>query len=132
MIPFHVPPLRERREDIPLLARHFIAELSAEYGKRAEGARAARPWTLLVAQPWPGNVRELRNIIERLVIMTPGDRIEARHLPASLLGPRRAASASAAAAPPPAAWPTSRPWPRPARTSRSATSGRSTRSAAAT
>jgi two-component system nitrogen regulation response regulator NtrX len=39
-----------------------------------------------MAQPWPGNVRELRNIIERLVIMTPGDRIEARHLPASLVG----------------------------------------------
>jgi two-component system nitrogen regulation response regulator NtrX len=85
VIPFHVAPLRERREDIPLLARHFIAELSAEYGKRAkELTREALD--LLVAQAWPGNVRELRNIIERLVIMTPGDRIEARHLPASLVG----------------------------------------------
>jgi len=85
VIPFHVAPLRERREDIPLLARHFIAELSAEYGKRPkELTREALD--LLVAQPWPGNVRELRNIIERLVIMTPGDRIEARHLPASLVG----------------------------------------------
>jgi len=85
VIPFHVAPLRERREDIPLLARHFIAELSAEYGKRPkELTREALD--LLVAQAWPGNVRELRNIIERLVIMTPGDRIEARHLPASLVG----------------------------------------------
>jgi two-component system nitrogen regulation response regulator NtrX len=85
VIPFHVAPLRERREDIPLLARHFIAELSAEYGKRPkELTREALD--LLVAQPWPGNVRELRNIIERLVIMTSGDRIEARHLPASLVG----------------------------------------------
>jgi two-component system, NtrC family, nitrogen regulation response regulator NtrX len=84
VIPFHVAPLRERREDIPLLARHFIGELSAEYGKRPKelGPEALE---VLVAQPWPGNVRELRNIIERLVIMTPGDRIEARHLPASLV-----------------------------------------------
>ena len=61
----------ERREDIPLLARHFIAELSAEYGKRAKEL-APEALEMLVAQPWPGNVRELRNIIERLVIMTPG------------------------------------------------------------
>jgi two-component system, NtrC family, nitrogen regulation response regulator NtrX len=85
VIPFQVPPLRERRDDIPLLARHFITALSAEYGKRPkELARDALD--LLVGQSWPGNVRELRNIIERLVIMTPGDRIEARHLPASLAG----------------------------------------------
>jgi two-component system nitrogen regulation response regulator NtrX len=84
VIPFHVAPLRERREDISLLARHFIAELSAEYGKRTKEL-TREVLDLLVAQPWPGNVRELRNIIERLVIMTPGDRIEARHLPASLV-----------------------------------------------
>jgi two-component system nitrogen regulation response regulator NtrX len=85
VIPFHVPPLRDRREDIPLLARHFIAELSAEYGRRAKEL-SPEALDLLVSLPWPGNVRELRNIIERLVIMTPGDRIEARHLPAPLLG----------------------------------------------
>jgi two-component system nitrogen regulation response regulator NtrX len=84
VIPFHVPPLRDRREDIPLLARHFMASLSAEYGRRPkELAREALD--LLSTLPWPGNVRELRNIIERLVIMTPGDRIETRHLPASLV-----------------------------------------------
>jgi two-component system nitrogen regulation response regulator NtrX len=85
VIPFHVPSLRDRREDIPLLARHFIAELSAEYGKRPKDL-SPEALDLLVSLPWPGNVRELRNIIERLVIMTPGDRIEARHLPAPLLG----------------------------------------------
>ena len=84
VIPFHVPPLRERREDVPLLARHFMEVLSAEHGRRPrtiteEGLAA------LSRLPWPGNVRELRNIIERLVIMTPGDTIELRHLPASLL-----------------------------------------------
>jgi two-component system nitrogen regulation response regulator NtrX len=96
VIPFHVAPLRERREDIPLLARHFIAELSAEYGKRAKEL-SSEALEVLVAQPWPGNVRELRNIIERLVIMTPGDRIEARHLPASLLGGTVAAGEAGAA-----------------------------------
>jgi two-component system nitrogen regulation response regulator NtrX len=97
VIPFEVVPLRERREDIPLLARHFISELSAEYGKRPkELSREALD--LLVAQPWPGNVRELRNIIERMVIMTPGERIEPQHLPASLLSP-----APPGSAPPPSA-----------------------------
>jgi two-component system nitrogen regulation response regulator NtrX len=84
VIPFHVPPLRERRADIPLLARHFLAAISAEYGRRPKPL-APEALDALVAQPWPGNVRELRNTIERLVIMTAGDRIEARHLPPPLL-----------------------------------------------
>jgi two-component system nitrogen regulation response regulator NtrX len=95
VIPFHVPPLRERREDIPLLARHFIATLSTEYGKRP---KELSPEVLahLTGLPWAGNVRELRNIIERLVIMTPGERIEASHLPAPLggAGPQAADSAA--------------------------------------
>jgi two-component system nitrogen regulation response regulator NtrX len=85
VIPFHVQPLRQRREDIPLLARHFIAQLSQEYGKRAKEL-AAETLEVLSNLPWQGNVRELRNIVERLVIMTPGDRIEPRHLPAPVLG----------------------------------------------
>src|SRR5438034_5369696 len=85
VIPFQVAPLRERREDVPLLARHFIAEIAAEYGRRPKEL-SAEALAVLVGLSWPGNVRELRNIIERLVIMTPGDRIEARHLPAPLLG----------------------------------------------
>jgi two-component system nitrogen regulation response regulator NtrX len=89
VIPFEVPPLRERRADIPLLARHFSAQLSEEYGKRPKEL-TPEALDVLTAQPWPGNVRELRNIIERLVIMTPGDRIESRHLPASLLSPAAA------------------------------------------
>jgi len=99
VIPFHVPPLRERREDVPLLARHFVEVLSAEHGRRA---RALEPDLLeaLSQLPWPGNVRELRNIIERLVIMAPGDSIGLRHLPASLLEALPAGAAPAAAAPP--------------------------------
>ncbi|MBI3932851.1 MAG: sigma-54-dependent Fis family transcriptional regulator [Acidobacteria bacterium] len=101
VIPFQVPPLRDRREDVPLLARHFIAELSAEYGKRPKDL-AAEALDVLLAHHWPGNVRELRNIIERLVIMTPGDRIEARHLPGGLLAgtPPGEPSASGGSPPP--------------------------------
>ncbi len=85
VIPFRVPSLRERRDDIPLLARHFVTQLSAEYGKRPKEL-SGEAMEILSAQPWPGNVRELRNIIERLVIMTPGDRVLPAHLPTTLLG----------------------------------------------
>ncbi|HET9316342.1 MAG TPA: sigma-54 dependent transcriptional regulator [Vicinamibacteria bacterium] len=85
VIPFHVPPLRERSEDVARLARHFMAEISAEYGRRAKEF-SAEAMDVLRAHKWPGNVRELRNIVERLLIMTPGERVEAHHLPASLLG----------------------------------------------
>jgi two-component system nitrogen regulation response regulator NtrX len=85
VIPFRVPPLRERREDIPALVRHFVQEFSAEYGRRPKEI-SGEAMDQLVALPWPGNVRELRNIIERLVIMTPADRIEPAHVPAPLLG----------------------------------------------
>jgi two-component system nitrogen regulation response regulator NtrX len=98
VIPFHVPPLRERRDDVPLLARHFIGEIAAEYGRRPKEL-SPEAMNVLVGQSWPGNVRELRNIIERLVIMTPGDRIEPRHLPAPLLaGTPGAPDATGAAA----------------------------------
>jgi two-component system nitrogen regulation response regulator NtrX len=100
VILFHVPPLRERPEDIPLLARHFMAQVSAEYGRRPKDL-SPEALQMLTSQPWPGNVRELRNTIERLVIMVPGERIEERHLPAPLLGlapDSPAASAPAAAA----------------------------------
>jgi two-component system nitrogen regulation response regulator NtrX len=84
VIPFRVPPLRERREDVPVLARHFVEVLSAEHGRRPKSL-TPEALHVLARLPWPGNVRELRNIIERLVIMTPGEQVEARDLPASLL-----------------------------------------------
>jgi len=83
VIPFHVPPLRERREDVPRLVGHFMQVLSAEHGRKPQ-AIAPDALEALARLPWPGNVRELRNILERLVIMTPGERIELRHLPATL------------------------------------------------
>ena len=83
VIPFHMPPLRERREDIPALSRHFVAEFSEENGKKCkEIDRSALD--RLVSYHWPGNVRELKNIMERLVIMVPSDRIEEKDLPSPL------------------------------------------------
>ena len=80
VIPFHVPPLRERRQDIPILVRAFAAEYGHESGSRPKEIMP-RAMALLQAYPWPGNVRELRNLIERLVLMTPGPRIKPEHLP---------------------------------------------------
>jgi DNA-binding NtrC family response regulator len=69
-----VPPLRDRTEDIALLARHFIARYSKEFSKNVNDLHASAV-TELVAYPWPGNVRELRNVIERAVMLAKGDRI---------------------------------------------------------
>jgi two-component system nitrogen regulation response regulator NtrX len=74
VIPIFVPPLRERQEDIPLLADHFMAEFAQEYGRRLKRFDASAIKTLQ-RYSWPGNVRELRNVIERLMIMVPGDAI---------------------------------------------------------
>jgi two-component system, NtrC family, nitrogen regulation response regulator NtrX len=79
VVPVFVPPLRDRQEDIPLLAEHFMAMLAREYGRRpkifeADAMIALRQYV------WPGNVRELRNVVERLMIMVPGDRISSRDL----------------------------------------------------
>ena len=65
-----MPPLRERKEDIPLLARHFLKEFSATYGRRPREITDDAIDTLM-RYSWPGNVRELRNVIERIVIMNP-------------------------------------------------------------
>lgn len=69
-----VPPLRERKEDIPLLARHFVLRYAKEFGKQVEDLHASAV-TDLIAYTWPGNVRELRNVIERAVMLAKGDRI---------------------------------------------------------
>jgi two-component system nitrogen regulation response regulator NtrX len=79
VIPIFVPLLRDRKDDIPLLAEHFMVGFAREYGRRTKtlepGAVAA-----LQEYSWPGNVRELRNVIERLVIMVPSDAISGRDL----------------------------------------------------
>ena len=81
VVPFFVPPLRERKQDIPPLAREFLAEFGRQYGRpRVEiGEEAVET---LTAYHWPGNVRELKNVIERTLILNPRVlRIERKHLP---------------------------------------------------
>jgi two-component system nitrogen regulation response regulator NtrX len=79
VIPIFVPPLRDRDSDVPLLAEHFMAEFAREYGRRPKKLDDGAA-TGLRAYRWPGNVRELRNVIERLMIMVPGDTITASDL----------------------------------------------------
>ena len=79
VIPIFVPPLRDRQDDIALLADHFMADFAREYGRRPKRFESAAR-TVLQRYPWPGNVRELRNVIERLMIMVPGDAISASDL----------------------------------------------------
>jgi two-component system, NtrC family, nitrogen regulation response regulator NtrX len=83
VIPFYVPPLRDRKEDIAILARHFLSEFSSAYGKRTREL-SDTAMDILLRYPWPGNVRELRNLVERLVIICPHARIEPHHLPPEL------------------------------------------------
>jgi len=82
VVPFFVPPLRERKQDIPLLAREFLLEFGRQYGRpRVEIGEEALD--ALAQYQWPGNVRELRNLIERVLILNPRVlRIERKHLPA--------------------------------------------------
>jgi len=79
VVPIFVPPLRDRQEDIPLLADHFMAMLAREYGRRPK-TFDADAITALRQYVWPGNVRELRNVVERLMIMVPGERVSSRDL----------------------------------------------------
>jgi two-component system nitrogen regulation response regulator NtrX len=79
VIPIFVPPLRERQEDIPLLADHFMRVLAREYGRRLKRLDASAA-SVLAQYHWPGNVRELRNVIERLMIMVPGELITSQDL----------------------------------------------------
>jgi two-component system nitrogen regulation response regulator NtrX len=83
VIPFYVPSLRQRTEDIPVLAAHFLATFSEGYGKKPREFSPSA-MNVLLSYPWPGNVRELKNLVERLVIMCPSPKIEPHHLPPEL------------------------------------------------
>ena len=69
VVPIELPPLRERREDIPLLVEHFLEQVCADNGRRTKKV-ASGAMTLLMQHDWPGNVRELKNVVERLAILT--------------------------------------------------------------
>jgi transcriptional regulator with GAF, ATPase, and Fis domain len=85
VVPVHLPPLRERREDIPLLAQHFVSKFNERLRKnitRVDDEALER----LVAHPWPGNIRELENVLERTILFCEGPTIRARDLPPELAG----------------------------------------------
>jgi DNA-binding NtrC family response regulator len=79
VFPIVIPPLRERADDIPMLAKYFIERFSRDQNKKPMSLAPSAAEELMT-YPWPGNVRELQNCIERAVILTEGDTIHARHL----------------------------------------------------
>jgi two-component system, NtrC family, nitrogen regulation response regulator NtrX len=93
VIPIDVPPLRARKEDVPALVEHFIRVFCASNGKRLKTV-APGALTYFMTYDWPGNVRELRNMVERLVIMVPGDAIGSEDLPPPLRAKREAPAAT--------------------------------------
>ena len=98
VVPVRLPPLRERREDIPELVSHFLARFAAERRMHALGI-SEEAMAALQAHDWPGNIRQLRNIIERTIILAPGDRvscIEVDLLPPEVLDNQSAMAGSSA------------------------------------
>jgi Nif-specific regulatory protein len=86
VFPIYLPPLRERKADIPLLAEHFLSRHATEQGKPARRLSQAA-LDLLMQYRWPGNVRELENVVERALLICDGDTILSAHLPPSLQPP---------------------------------------------
>lgn len=83
VVPLRVPPLRERRDDIPLLVEHFLVQAQERHRKEPKQVAGAA-MKILCSYPWPGNVRQLRNCMERLVVIVEGTTIHAEHLPAEM------------------------------------------------
>ncbi len=91
VVSLEMPPLRDRKSDIPVLARFFADRYATENGKQIDSL-SNDAVELLMAYDWPGNVRELENAVERAVVMAPGNVIEPRHLPAAVKPSTRAES----------------------------------------
>ena len=84
VVKIHLPPLRERREDIPELVRHFIGVFNKRLELKIAGVTPAA-MRLLMDYPWPGNVRELENVVERAMVLAEGTQVDVAHLPPSVL-----------------------------------------------
>ena len=95
VIPITLPPLRERREDIAPLCKHFVAHFNREFSKRVREI-SPEAQAMLAAYAWPGNVRELRNVVERAVLLTDGEVIGTRELPPEVAAPMAHSSPVAA------------------------------------
>jgi DNA-binding NtrC family response regulator len=89
----HLPGLRDHREDIPLIARHFLKDYSVKYKKMSLKDISPEAEELLVAYRWPGNIRELRNVIERIVVLENDELVLPKHLPAEILQRKERAAA---------------------------------------
>jgi DNA-binding NtrC family response regulator len=85
VVPIRMPPLRDRREDVPVLADHFITRFCGEMGRPAARLHAAA-LQALAEYAWPGNVRELRNVIERVLLLEADEEILIQHLPPEIAG----------------------------------------------
>jgi DNA-binding NtrC family response regulator len=86
VVEIQIPPLRDRPEDIPLLADVFLRRYCARLGKKIRGF-SPEVWSLLWSHPFRGNARELENAVERAVVLCPGEEILPAHLPASIADP---------------------------------------------
>jgi DNA-binding NtrC family response regulator len=85
VVPISIPPLRERREDIPLLARHFLNKFNIAFNKKIPGF-SEKALDALSRYDWPGNIRELENLVERIVVLSKGnDQIELENIPVEIL-----------------------------------------------
>jgi two-component system NtrC family response regulator len=84
VLTIYLPPLRERREDIPLLVRRFVRDLSKAHDRPFRGI-TPDAMSRLIEAPWPGNVRQLRNLIESMVVLAPGREIRATDIPPDVL-----------------------------------------------
>jgi DNA-binding NtrC family response regulator len=96
VIPIHVPPLRDRREDVPLLVNFFVERFNKELGKQVKPV-GREAMEVMIAYDWPGNVRELKNVIERAMLLDAEDEILVDHLPQELRGARESVGGSASA-----------------------------------
>src|SRR5262249_2806115 len=87
VIPIHMPPLRQRIEDIPLLVAHFVARFTTDVGK---SLRTISPESLAILERyhWPGNIRELENVVERAIVLGNGDLLSPESLPPHVRAPR--------------------------------------------
>ncbi|MBI4577117.1 MAG: sigma-54-dependent Fis family transcriptional regulator, partial [Planctomycetes bacterium] len=91
VVDLYVPPLRSRREDIPLMVERFLSRYAAEHGRTVRGVAPAALGRL-VAHDWPGNVRQLANLVERSVVLARGETIQEEDLPPEVLAPPAGAS----------------------------------------
>jgi DNA-binding NtrC family response regulator len=96
VVPLHMPSLRERREDVPLLAAHFAAKAAEKHDRPLPALDAALA-DALHEYDWPGNVRELENLVERLVVLTQGARLGVEFLPEKMLKATPSSPSAAAA-----------------------------------